>query len=356
MNDKTVYILGAGCSVGSGYPLAKDFLGELEKYGGALWKRANCERLRQSVAGTIDLMKKFRAPTIDRLARRIDSERERAHGATPAERAVYLARVLDAKIATVAMFLDREAAARETGLPRYEDFLADIFDGRRDLSVLKTTSCRVLNFNYDRLFEIAFSDYFRLDPTWDCYHQEFLNSGFDFFYSGQKAVIAPDHFCFLKLHGTAGIKVTMEHGQPKPLLPPALHGSNLFLDDGLFWPPHPHATANPGSDPEPLIVFPHEKEMMRESETSHACSTYIEGIWAVAEKLTQEAKQIWVVGYSFDPNDRMSMMDLLQQKPRTCDRDCDIIVQNPAADGICNELALRYPDLASRLKPLTNSF
>jgi len=69
-------------------------------------------------------------------------------------------------------------------------------------------------------------------------------------------------------------------------------------------------------------------------------------------QLTEEARQIWVTGYSFDPGDRKSILELLR-KHRV---NCEIVIQNPDAEAICDELKLRYPDLACRLKPLARSF
>lgn len=78
MKIERVYILGAGCSVNYGYPLAKDFVAALKMYGSGLRNRPNCEHLRKAVEDTVALMEKFRTPTIDRLCRRIKLECSRA--------------------------------------------------------------------------------------------------------------------------------------------------------------------------------------------------------------------------------------------------------------------------------------
>lgn len=360
MNRKTVYILGAGCSKSCGYPLAKDFLAGLDDYGATLEKREKCERLRQCVLGVAKLMREYGAPTIDRLALQIYEGlqlQERQHLSTDIvarnrlEKSA-LEKILDSKIATVAMFFEQERNVRQTGLTGYRDFLSIVFDGRRDRDVLETTSNRILSFNYDRVFETAFCDHFGLDHrNMDIYASPWLNSGLSFM-DKQAVKIVPDRFSFLKLHGTAGMRVA---GQPKE----ARYGQTGFLDaasrmidDNFFWPqvqasPQPQRTL-----PEPLIVFPIEKDRSRERHTAFPYDKYIQDVWDQAMKLAEEADQLWVIGYSFDPNDRKSVLELLRRNKS----DCDIVVQNPAAHEICSELGLRYRDLAPRLKPLPNPF
>lgn len=185
-----------------------------------------------------------------------------------------------------------------------------------------------------------------------CYTKELLNSGLEFL-TGQENAIAPDRFCFLKLHGTAAVWAEKRHGNPEFSKNLRLDGTNLTIDDSLFWPSGQNLSPLPGESREPLIVFPHEKEHALAGGTSLVYAKYIEGIWSHAAKLIREAKQIWLIGYSFDPNDRRTVMDnLLRQKTATC----EIVVQNPAAESICNELRLRYPDLADSFRPLANLF
>lgn len=249
------------------------------------------------------------------------------------------------------MFLEREAEARSSGLSGYEDFLGAIFGGSRGFDDLKKASSTVLSFNYDRLFEMAFLDYFGLDGKKQCHTKELLNSGFEFL-TGKTDAIASDRFCFLKLHGTAAVWAEKRHGNPEILKPLPLNDTNLTIDDSLFWPSGQNPCLLPGVSREPLIVFPHEKELALAGGTS-LYAKYIEGIWKHAANLIGEAKQIWLIGYSFDPNDRRTVMDdLLRKKTKTC----EIVVQNPAAESICNELRLRYADLADSFKPLANPF
>jgi uncharacterized protein (DUF1778 family) len=144
--------------------------------------------------------------------------------------------------------------------------------------------------------------------------------------------------------------VAEQHGEPRYAHTP-LHISNLVVDDSFFWPPGGKPSPIPHENPEPLIVFPHEKDRARESRTSFLFDKYIRAIWDHAEKVVSDAKKIWVIGYSFDPNDRKSVMDLLESSPAA-----KIVIQNPSAESIINELSLRYPGLATRLRPLRNPF
>lgn len=113
-----VFILGAGCSADYGYPLAKDFVECLKNYGKELETRANCDRLKQSVASTIALMEQSRTQTIDRLVRWIDEEPTRIGSRSilyehpdnkPWKEKTSWAdeQILNAKIVTMALFLER---------------------------------------------------------------------------------------------------------------------------------------------------------------------------------------------------------------------------------------------------------
>lgn len=216
----------------------------------------------------------------------------------------------------------------------------------------------MLSFNYDRLFEIAFTDYFKLDPNMDYYGQAWLNSSLNFLHK-EAVAINHDRFCFLKLHGTVGIWVAKQYGQSRYGLNATLHNVSLLVDDELFWPANYQPSSFRSENPEPLIVFPFEKDRARSGGTSFLFDNYIRTIWGhreqpgYTEKLVQEAEQIWVIGYSFDPNDRRAMIELLRKS------DCEIVVQNRTKEGaeaICGELKLQYHDIVPRLKPFGKPF
>ena len=356
MEPKRVYILGAGCSFGS-YPLAKDFLRALKDYGEVLQKRPNTNRLQRVVSSTIALMEKNHTPTIDRLALKVDEDLARQKGSVGTSQAQEASRLeqeadektLGAKVATAALFLDREETARRTGLQPYQDFVKLILDHNRDLGTLKSTPNSVLSFNYDRLFETAFADHFRLGPNFDVYGSDWLNSGLDFL-SNRAADIAPHRFTFLKLHGTAATWVEQQHREPR-YIRASLYGPTPPADDSLFWPTSRIPSPIPGQSREPLIVFPHEKDRARQNRTSFPFDAFIRATWENAARLLKQAEEIWIIGYSFDVNDRRSLMELLHNSPAQ-----KIIIQNPNAESICNELRLRYQALGPRITALTNPF
>jgi hypothetical protein len=354
VKSKKVYILGAGCSVNYGYPLAKDFLDALKQYQAAVERRTNCERLKQCLANTITLMEEHSAPTIDRLVRWIEDDiaRQGFHWTQGSEVAKFEQKVedkiRDAKIATVAVFLERETAAWQTELSSYDEFLHIIFNSNRNSDALQSTSDCVLSFNYDRLFEMAFTDYFKLGGNENCYGTKWLNAGLNFS-DGKANDFTPDQFGFLKLHGTAAMQVNQRHGETRYGMN-ALRKAEWIIDDNFFWPAGRQTSTIPSENPEPLIVFPHEKDRAREGNTKFNFDNYIRTTWAQAAKVIEDAEQIWAIGYSFDPTDRKSIFELLRKS------NCEIVVQNPEAEKICNELKLRYSDLAPRLKPLSDTF
>jgi hypothetical protein len=259
--------------------------------------------------------------------------------------------IRSAKIATAALFQELELNAKPTGLQGYRDFLNTIFDGNHDLGALSATCSRVLSFNYERLFEIAFIDHFRLASRMECYGPTLLNSGFDF--SERQAVdFDSDRFSFLKLHGSAGMLVAEQHGQLRYGWSANLNQTDQTINDDFFWPPSQTTSPNTKQSPEPLIVFPYEKDRARENPTAFPFDPYIRAIWGQSMKLVEDARQIWVIGYSFDPNDRKSILELLRHNKTNC----DIVVQNLEAEKVCAELTLRYSDLAPRLKPFPKQF
>jgi hypothetical protein len=360
-----IFILGAGCSAGYGYPLAKRFLETLKNYGVKLEKRAKSDRLKRIVSETVDLMEQRGTPTVDRLVRSLDEEAKRTGPLSKIyvhpdnqrlrDKQVWADdQVLHAKIVTMAMFLEQEEAVRVPALCGYRDFLSNAFGGSRNLNSLATTNIRLLSFNYDRLFEMAFADYFDLEHAsivnW--YRKGLLNSGWDGA-GGPSEEVAEDRFCFLKMHGSASAWIRGFYGQPRYHLCSVIRGANEIINDEFFWPPGRNVSPWPSENPQPFIVFPHEKEGVRRYDHRPVYKAYLDATWRKAEELVENAGEIWVIGYSFDPNDRQSLMGLLGRSASKC----EIIVQNdPDAKSICDELSLRYRDLATRFKPLAKRF
>jgi hypothetical protein len=289
--DNTVFVLGAGCSANCGYPLGKRLVTQLQEFLPSVPER--CQRIRSSLDNTIRLAQGLpNLDTLDQLAKHIEAElRCWTSGSSSdyAEKeAIADRQIRDAKIAVAAMFLANEALARRD-LRSYERFVAGVFGGEPWSEGIAAAECRVLSFNYDRLFEISFLSHFKsFNPTRNLYAKDALNAGFnDRRLEGfDKVAPEPNRFSFLKLHGSAGWWVKRWRGNRDrdecrlywPCMPgPAvdLHEIEEMLNrrDAYPW--------------EPLIVFPHERQ--REiADFPH--DPYREKIWAHAKALVRQAE------------------------------------------------------------------
>ena len=128
-----VYILGAGCSAQSGYPVAINFVPELESFGKSLNDQA--PQIKKCVDETVALMRQGNVATIDDLTDRLHRG---SFGDNPSQgltidRQLRDRRIENAKIATAAMFLSKEKPARQTGLRNYHDLLLEMMPGRRSI-------------------------------------------------------------------------------------------------------------------------------------------------------------------------------------------------------------------------------
>jgi len=349
--NKIVYILGAGCSAGQppenpGYPLARDFLLALKNYGESLNDKENCNQLKSCVEGSIALLQQEAAQTLDTLTARLGTEaHDLSNGLTMQARRGLERKIRDAKIATYALFMDLEKRARETGLHRYHNFLDELFGNVTNWSQASQKSkFSVLTFNYDRLFEMAFISRFRCDTKTCClYGGSLLNSGMDYV-SGSGIAVASNRFAFLKLHGSVGIRAREEMGHDGPCHYTSYDGppgeNSKTINDEMFFArannPDPY-----DRDPEPLIVFPHEKPFVANgTNTLLSFRGYIEPIWNHARQLVSEATEVWAVGYRFAPIDRADVLGLLRSA-HNCKK---IVVQNrkESVDEICESLKRKW--------------
>jgi hypothetical protein len=345
---KMVYILGAGCSAGElpnqpGFPLASEFLRALEDFIPEL--SDGCGRLKTCVMNTINLLHHENAPTLDTLVARLGTA---AHDFSQVmaiqERQKLRRQIYEARIATAALFLQLERKAQKTGLPRYSKFLDELFGNSTDwTSASKKSGCDVLTFNYDRLFEMAFLSRFRGDAgQHPLYGKLLLNSGLDFV-QGHSIDFDPNRFSFLKLHGSVGIRARNENSRncPDPCIWTYCDGlpgadAKPINDDRFFALSH---DPNPFErDPEPMIVFPHEKPsaMLKQVPSRN----YIEGIWQEAKRRLATAANICAIGYSFSEMDRSGVLDLMKSA-KNCKR---LLVQNRPGmtEQICERLRRKW--------------
>ena len=321
--NKTVYILGAGCSAGklpngAGFPLACEFLSALDEFAQRL-TGDDCRKLKTLVDETSGLLRKENVQTLDALAARLGAE---AHGSlssslTIREKQLLHRQVCNARIATAALFMDLERKNKKIGLSRYDNFLTELFGNSTDWAkASRNSNASVLTFNYDRLFEMAFINRFKCDTGQNnLYGKSLLNSGLDY-PQGNGFEIAHDRFSFLKLHGSVGIRARNEAGDRTPCIYTYYDGLpgevDKPLNDELFFA---HSqNINPFErDPEPLIVFPHEKPFVSPgTNTLLSFRNYIPSVWSEAHQMITKATTIWSIGYSFAPMDRADVLALFR--------------------------------------------
>ena len=336
-----VFILGAGCSASYGYPLAVNLAQEL---GNFLTCRkailSKCPIIQSAVTSMVGLAASTpRADTLDEL---VNLAEERFKAGKQQE-TLTDEQILNAKIATAALFLDRERAARKITLEGYEQsLLPSIFGTGPDWQrALNNSDCSVLTFNYDRLFEIAFLERFpgfNLNE-FSLYGKSVLNSGFDSgsCKGGDDTEIAPDRFCFLKLHGSAGWWVRREKGNrgkdecrryclDSPGLPTDIQRLEEFL------------AQNRGCDPwEPLIAFPHEKQQcIPRYQWDLEQGPYTKHVWMHAASVLEKAAEVTVIGYSFaNVIDRAHMIENLLSKTPSTSR---IVIENKNVGAVKSAL------------------
>jgi hypothetical protein len=341
--ESRVFILGAGCSVGCGYPPGTGFAVECDNLLRELREipEEKCNRIKQSLISTLKLLRETpTVETLDQLAARIEHDlwdwQHKRGGAIAdseyLERANMTAKqILDAKIATSAMFLAREGKARQTDLRSYKSFITQILGGP-PWTKAREADCHVLTFNYDRLFEIALSECF---PTFDLrncslYACDALNSGFDFNF-GKRSLVqpTPGRFCFLKMHGSAGWWVKVKHDGVR--------------GERCYWPASPVQALSVEEIEttipkecggpfgwEPLLAFPHERQESQEhfsykgESSGRDWAPYIDAVWQHAASVVANATEVRVIGYSFNPIDSRHMVNHLLSKA-TCEK---IVIQN----------------------------
>lgn len=314
---KRVFILGAGCSAQYGYPLGVKLVDELSNFLAKVGEiPSGCPIIQSAVRNSVDLAASFsEADTLDKLVN-LSEERFKNFtvgtcvwknsGMEQEEKLTY-DEILNAKLAIAALFLDKEREARKKTLKGYKEcLLPSIFERCFDWqSAVKKSDCSVLTFNYDRLFEMAFLEYFQgcFDPQrFSFYGKSVLNSGFDPVRDwGLKTIeIEAGCFCFLKLHGSAGWwakkcesprdKKWRDHWPESPQVQTDLFQLEQFLERNRQLP----------YKWEPLIAFPHEKQRFTSGNPlDFVQGPYIERIWNQAAKLLSTATEVTIIGYPF---------------------------------------------------------
>ena len=118
-----VYILGAGCSVCGGYPVANQVTAKLLKFAHERLSHDGAEQLRRCTVETCARMQELDVHTIDQLAEHLNGENPVA--------------IREAKLAMSAYFFSIEEAAVERAYANYEAFFEESFSMGKVIS-LKT--------------------------------------------------------------------------------------------------------------------------------------------------------------------------------------------------------------------------
>jgi hypothetical protein len=256
--------------------------------------------------------------------------------------------IAEAKLAVAALFHSLESQAAASKLNSYHSFLHRIFpsqSGGDYQDLLARTPARVLSFNYDRLFEIAFLQHFKVDPNCAFYSTRGLNSGLDNVYNS-KVEFAEERFSFLKLHGSVGMIASDVYGEVRHWhsVPCADGISDIKYTDFFL----PNADGSISDEPRtPLIFFPHEKEnLLSGQQIGSPYRVYADKIWKRAHDIAEQATEITLIGYSVCETDFSYVLPLLSSA-MNCKQ---IVIQNPNAEEIRDRLATRAPDLRQQLR------
>jgi len=303
-----VFILGAGCSVCGGYPLAKDVPASMRLFADGL--SSSAEKIRNCVNETLKLMAKHDVVTIDQLA----------------QNAIEASALNDAKIAMAAHFLSIEESAAERAFSRYSLFFDELFgygSGRSLSDKIKSTPCRVLSFNYDRLFERTFLRWAgRFDPqnlmlSGTGAHR-LLNNGLGDILD---IPIHDDQFSFLKLHGGVGQSHRNRDGGFRYPYWPELDKPIPEMVYANFYSRKHH------EGDRPLLVFPNEKldQLHGEGQNEWSFHRYTSLVWKAAKYICEEATEIRLIGYSMQSVDRFYFKEYLLKPANKCQR---IVIEN----------------------------
>lgn len=349
-----VFILGAGCSADCGYPLGVGFATELEKFLTEIPEK--CPVIKQCITDTLKLLVGLpEIQTLDQLAKHLEEQAQRRGGiiADISALSKMQKQIRDAKIATSALFCAKETkASKMAAFQRYKLLIAEIFGGYPWQDAVKEADCHVLTFNYDRLFEMAFLEYFRDFDAGNTfvYGKDALNSSFDLS-TRELSVVRPalDHFCFLKLHGSAswwGQRHQHDPNNRRYHFPLPLKPINLDEIENSI--PKERDVAYGW---ESLIVFPHERKFSQDflkergESSGYPWAQYIDTIWNYAAALLEAATEVRVIGYSFNPIDSRHVVNELFSKVK-CEK---IIIQNKDIEAVKKNLA-SYKILRGRLE------
>ena len=355
VSEKTVIIMGAGCSFAYGYPLAHQTLDYLQKFAQELEGSDEHAQVHNCVLETIDLFGRYREEnealrTLDQLVDAIHSA-SRSNPRDPTADARADRCVNKAKIAVAALFMSREKAAIGTGLEGYRKLLNCIFgkgSGRYYRPGEMGADYAVFSFNYDRLFELAFLRMFT-SQNLAFYGPDVLNSGL---YESRDELqpIHLDRFALLKLHGSVSFRTNEFIGFRHEGHRPQIDREDNYGDTRFFAPCDLRGRSEIHP---PLIVFPHEQPFLMDypnGKFDHR--EYTPHVAVAAGKFAAGATEIWILGYSCPSEDSDEISDVLSNATR-CRR---ILIYDPKPDVVRQRIVRHLRASSPRIELFPNEF
>jgi len=253
-----ITVLGAGASVGCGYPLADDFFGCVKAFGESVSEK--CPRLSQVIDYVVAKAEELDCLTPDDLALRMYQTRF-GENRDEAINVLYYARLV-----TDAFFLATERQVSASAVRAYKDYWHEVLGNYSQTwrSGFPNTKHRLVTFNYDRLAELAFVRHFPeiANNGLDLYGPRMLNTGF----SGWRSALKfEDGFCYLKLHGSVGVtpigrnEVAAAFGDRFMHYAAALPNTKLEITDDLYF--EAGGDGLPKRKLTPLVAFPNRRRL-----------------------------------------------------------------------------------------------
>lgn len=305
--------MGAGCSVCGGYPVADQVREKMLNFGRTRLIHDEAKELRRCVEQTCSRMEELNVHTIDQLAEKL---------VNPSDEVV----VREAKLAMSAYFFSIEEAGVELAYPNYSAFFDELFKYGESHFLedrIKATPCRVITYNYDRLFERTFIKWAKanvpddedLVENSDSWVKKWLSMGIS---SRHKIDFPPISFSLLKLHGGIGqFNRTGDYGM-NHIYWPKLDTKLPDFNDEPYFQKHGQETNFP------TILFPSDKKRRKMFDEENSFRAYMDTVEKQAKVFCREATEIQIIGYSVQCIDYFSFKSLITDA-RKCRR---VILQN----------------------------
>jgi hypothetical protein len=238
--------------------------------------------------------------------------------------------ILDAKLAMSLYFLSLEDAAVERALPNYTAFFEELFRyGDSELldKRTKSTPCRVITYNYDRLFERTFIEWVkRIEPYNKNmedgpggFVRKYLNTGIG---DPHEIEFEKDRFTLLKLHGGVGQFCRDGDYEFKHTYRPKFGSSIPDLIDKNHYKPEGY------SGDIPTLILPADKGIQSRNPNGSSFVEYMETLETQALEFCRQAVEIQIIGYSIQQIDYFSFKAMIA-KAKHCKR---IVIRNRASE------------------------